>query len=54
MAYLDTVVEKRTVAIRPGPAILPLFEIASTREGSGIVFVNERDFEKANQPPPRP
>jgi hypothetical protein len=50
--YVDTVEERRVVAIRPRPAFRPLFEIAVTREGSGIVLVNERDWEKANQPPP--
>ena len=50
--YVDTVDERRIVAIRPRPAFRPLFEIATTRERSGIVLVNERDLEKANQPPP--
>ena len=50
--YVDTVEEKRIVAIRPRPAFRPLLEIATTREGSGIVLVNEKDLEKANQPPP--
>jgi hypothetical protein len=50
--YVDTVEERRIVAIRPRPAFRPLFEIATTREESGIVLVNEGDLEKANQPPP--
>ncbi|MDP6494928.1 MAG: hypothetical protein QGI09_05840 [Dehalococcoidia bacterium] len=50
--YVDTVEEKRIVAIRPRPAFRPLLEIATTREGSCIVLVNEKDLEKANQPPP--
>ena len=50
--YVDHVEEKRIVAIRPRPAFRPLFEIATTREGSGIVLVSEKDLEKANQPPP--
>ena len=50
--YVDTVEERSIVAIRPRPAFRPLFEIATTREGSGIVLVNERDLKKANQPPP--
>ena len=40
--YVDTVEEKRIVAIRPKPVFRPLFEIAMTREGSDIVLVNER------------
>ena len=50
--YVDPVEERSIVAIRPRPAFRPLFEIATTREGSGIVLVNERDLKKANQPPP--
>ena len=43
--YVDTVEEKRIVAVRPRPAFRPLLEIATTREGSGIVLVNEKDPE---------
>ena len=50
--YVDTVEEKRIVAIRPRPAFRPLFEVATTREDSGIVLVNEKDLENASQPPP--
>ena len=50
--YVDTVEERRIVAIRPRPAFRPLFEIATTREGSGIVLVNEKDLENASAPPP--
>ena len=50
--YVDTVEERRIVAIRPRPAFRALFEIATTREDSGIVLVNEKDLENANQPPP--
>ena len=49
---MDTVEERRIVAIRPRPAFRPLFEIATTRDGAGIILVNERDLEKADQPPP--
>ena len=52
MVYVDTVEERRIVAIRPRPPFRSLFEIATTREGSGILLVNERDLEKAHQPPP--
>ena len=39
--YVDTVEEKSVVAIRPKPAFEPLFEIATTREGSDVVLINE-------------
>ena len=58
--YVDTVDERRIVAIRPKPAFRPLLEIATTRAGSGIVLVSERDlaedgqaFETTTAPPPR-
>ena len=50
--YVDTVEEKTIVAIRPKPAFRPLLEIATTRKESGIVLVNDKDLEEANQPPP--
>ncbi|MCI0898002.1 MAG: recombinase family protein, partial [Chloroflexi bacterium] len=39
--YVDTVDEKAIVAIRPKPAFRPLFEIATTRAGSGVVLIKE-------------
>jgi len=39
--YVDTVEEKSVVAIRPKPAFRPIFEVATTRAGSGIVLINE-------------
>jgi len=39
--YVDTVEEKAIVAIRPKPAFQPLFEIATTREGSDVVLIKE-------------
>jgi len=33
---VDTVEEKSVVAIRPKPAFRPIFEVATTRTGSGI------------------
>ncbi len=39
--YVDTVEEKAIVAIRPKHAFRPLFEIATTREGSDVVLINE-------------
>ena len=45
---VDTVEEKAIVAIRPKPAFQPLFEIATTREGCGVVLIKgppQTDFE---------
>ena len=52
--YFDTVDEKRIVAIRPKPALRPLFEIATTREVSGIVLVHDGvgESEKTDCSPP--
>ena len=38
---VDTIEEKSVVAIRPKPAFRPIFEVATTRAGSGIVLTNE-------------
>ena len=42
--YVDTVEERRIVAIRPRPAFRPLFEVATTRERSRTVLTNEKDL----------
>ena len=39
--YVDTVEEKSVVAIRTKPAFRPIFELATTRAGSGIVLINK-------------
>ena len=39
--YVDTVEENPVVAIRPKPAFRPIFEVATTREGSGIALINQ-------------
>ena len=39
--YVGTVDEKAIVTIRPKPAFRLLFEIATTREGSGIALINQ-------------
>lgn len=49
--YVDAVEEKRIVAIRPKPAFRALFEIATTRDGSGVVLVSE---DQSGQPPEIP
>ena len=40
-AYVDTVEEKSVVAIRPKPAFRPIFEVATSRAGSGIALINQ-------------
>ena len=39
--YVDTVEEKLIAAIRPQPAFQPLFEIATTCEGSNVVLIKD-------------
>jgi hypothetical protein len=39
--YVDAVEEKAIVAIRAKPAFRPLLEIATTRQGSGIVLITQ-------------
>ena len=53
--HVDTVEEKRKVAIRPKPAFRPLFEIANEREGSGVVLSHEPEAKPvaADQHSPR-
>ena len=46
--YVDTLEERSIVAIRPKPAFLPLFQVATTREGSDVVLITE------NEMPPGP
>ena len=48
--YVDTFEEKRIVVIRPKAAFRPLLEIATTREGSGIVLVTEPPGDEEGQP----
>src|ERR687891_468834 len=40
--YVDTVEEKAVVALRPKPAFRSLFQIATTKEGSGVILYNEK------------
>ena len=39
--YVDAREEKRIVAIKPKPPFRPVFQVATTREGSGIILLNE-------------
>jgi len=40
--YVDAKEEKRIVALKPKPAFKALFDIASTKEGSGVTLYNEK------------
>jgi hypothetical protein len=40
--YVDPVEEKAIVALKPKPAFSGLFQIATTKEGSGVVLYNEK------------
>jgi hypothetical protein len=42
VVYVDTVEEKAIVAIKPKPAFQALFQVATTKEGSGVVLYNEK------------
>ena len=39
--YVDPVEERAIVALKPKPAFQALFQIATTREGSGVVLYNK-------------
>ena len=39
--YVDMKEEKRIVAIQPKPAFRPIFQVATTREGSGVILIKE-------------
>jgi site-specific DNA recombinase len=38
--YVDDKEEKRIVAIRPKPPFRPVFQVATTKEGSGVILLN--------------
>jgi len=40
--YVDTVEERAIVALKPKPAFKALFQIATTKEGSGVILYNEK------------
>jgi len=52
--YVDAKEERRIVAIKPKAPFKPIFQVATMKEGSGIVLVQEatEEVEKANQTPP--
>jgi site-specific DNA recombinase len=48
--YVDAKEEKRIVALKPKPAFKALFQIATTKEGSGIVLYNEKTLAAGESP----
>ena len=52
--YVDARDEKRIVAIKPKAPFKPVFQVATTREGSGVALVHDPDAEPrtSDQPPP--
>ena len=40
--YVDAIEAKAIVVIRPKPAFMPLFEIATTRDGSDVILIKEK------------
>ena len=52
--YVDVKEEKRIVAIKPKAPFKPVFQVSTTREGSGVALVHEPDAgpQIADQPPP--
>jgi len=39
--YVDAKEEKRIVAIKPKPPFIPVFQVATTKEGSGVTLLKE-------------
>ncbi len=52
--YVDARDEKRIVAIKPKAPFKPVFQVATTRDGSGVALVHDPEAEPqtADQPPP--
>ena len=52
--YVDTREERRIVAVRPKAPFKAVFQVATTRAGSGVALVHDSEAEPltANQPPP--
>ena len=47
--YVDTVEDRSIVAIKPKPALRPLFEVATNREESGVILYNETPHDVDNR-----
>ena len=52
--YVDTIEERSVVAVTPKPAFMPLFEVATTREGSEVVLIQEKDLPPVDPEAPGP
>ncbi len=52
--YVDAKGEKRIVAVKPKPAFRPIFQVATTREGSGIELLTSEPPEEVTAPEARP
>ena len=48
--YVDTVEERSIVALKPKPAFRALFQIATTREGSGVILYKENPPDQFSSP----
>ncbi len=48
--YVDTVEERAIVALKPKPAFRALFQIATTREGSGVILYKENPPDQFSSP----
>ena len=50
--YVDARDEKRIVALKPKPAFRPVFQVATTREGSGVELLTSEPPEKSPEARP--
>jgi site-specific DNA recombinase len=48
--YVDSKEERRIVALKPKPAFKAPFQIATTKEGSGIILYNEKTLASSESP----
>jgi hypothetical protein len=48
--YVDSKEERRIVALKPKPAFKALFQIATTKEGSGVILYNEKTLASNESP----
>ncbi len=48
--YVDTVEERAIVALKPKPAFRALFQIATTRGGSGVILYKENPPDQFSSP----
>ncbi len=48
--YVDAKEEKRIVGIKPKPAFMPVFQVATAKEGSGVVLLKEPPADSPEAP----